>query len=63
MNEYIESLKRYVAENPRGYGSDANSVLEMLYNYHHEYNNIDTDAVKVAFENLYQRMHGMPLRV
>ena len=22
----------------------------------------DTDAVKAAFEDLYQRMHGMPLR-
>ena len=62
MNEYIEALKRYVAENPPNYGSDAHSILEMLFNYYHECNNTDTDTVKAAFEDLYQRMHGMPLR-
>ena len=62
MNEYIEALKRYVAQNPPNYGSDAHSILEMLYCYYHECNNADTDAVKAAFEDLYQRMHGMTLR-
>ena len=62
MNDYIEALRRYVAENPPNYGSDANSILEMLFTYYHECNNTDTDAVKAAFEDLYQRMHGMPLR-
>ena len=62
MNEYVEILKRHVAENPPNYGSDANSILEMLFTYYHEYNNTDTDAVKAAFEDLYRRMHGMPLR-
>ena len=62
MNEYVEILKCHVAENPPNYGSDAQSVLEMLFTYYHECNNIDTDAVKAAFEDLYQRMHGMTLR-
>lgn len=62
MNEYVAILKRHVAENPPNYGSDAHSILEMLFNYYHESNNTDTDAVKAAFEDLYQRMHGMPLR-
>ena len=62
MDEYIEGLKRYVAEDPPNYGSDAHSILEMLFTYYHECNNTDTDAVKAAFEDLYQRMHGMPLR-
>ena len=62
MNEYVEILTRHVAENPPNYGSDANSILEMLFTYYHECNNTDTDAVKAAFEDLYQRMHGMPLR-
>ena len=62
MTEYVEMLKRYVAENPPNYGSDANSILEMLFSYYHECNNTDTDVVKAAFEDLYQRMHGMPLR-
>ena len=62
VNEYVEILTRHVAENPPNYGSDANSILEMLFTYYHECNNTDTDAVKAAFEDLYQRMHGMPLR-
>ena len=62
MNEYVAALRKYVAENPPSYGSDAHSILEMLYSYYHECNNTDTDAVKAAFEDLNQRMHGMPLR-
>ena len=62
MNEHVEILKRHTAENPPNYGSDANFILEMLFTYYHECNNTDTDAVKAAFEDLYQRMHGMPLR-
>lgn len=62
MNEYLAALRKYVAEKPPNYGSDFNSILEMRLTYYHECNNTDTDAVKAAFENLYQRMHGMPLR-
>ena len=62
VNEYVRILKRHVAENPPNYGNDALSILEMLFSYYHECNNTDTDAVKAAFEDLYQRMHGMPLR-
>ena len=62
MNECVEILKRHITENPPNYGSDAHSILEMLFSYYHECNNTDTDAVKAAFEDLYQRMHGMPLR-
>ena len=47
VNEYVEILTRHVAENPPNYGSDANSILEMLFTYYHECNNTDTDAVKV----------------
>jgi len=62
MNEYVETLKRHIAKNPPNYGSDAHSILEMLFSYYHECNNTDTDAVKAAFEDLYQRMHDIPLR-
>ena len=55
MNEYVEILKRHVAENPPNYGSDAQSILEMLFTYYHECNNTDTDAVKAAFEDLYHK--------
>ena len=63
MNRYIDALRHYVAEKPPNYGDgDAHSILEMLFTYYHECNNTDTDSVKAAFENLYQRMHGIPLR-
>ena len=62
MDECIEGLKQYVVQNSPNYGSDTNSILEMLFTYCHECNNTDTDAVKAAFEDLYQRMNGMPLR-
>ena len=61
MNEYVEILKCHMAENPPNYGSDAHSILEMLFTYYHECNNTDTVAVKAAFEDLYQRMYSMPL--
>ena len=62
MNEYIDTLNRYVAENPPNYGRDAHAILEMLYCYYHECNNADSNEVKEAFNCLYQKMHGMPLR-
>ena len=62
MNEYVAALRNYVAENLPNYGSDAHSILEMLYCYYHECNNAETDAVKTTFEDLYQQMHGMPPR-
>ena len=62
MNEYVAAMRKYVEENPPNYGSDAHTILEMLFTYYHECNNTDTDAVKAAFEDLYQRIHGMPLR-
>ena len=53
MNEYIDALRKYVAENPPNYGDgDAYSILEMLFSYYHECNNTDTDAVKAAFEGI-----------
>ena len=62
MNEYIDTLKQYMSEHPPNYGRDAHTILEMLYCYYHECNNADSDAVKAAFEDLYQRMQGMTLR-
>ena len=62
MNEYVAVLRKHVEETPPCYGSDAHSILDMLYCYYHECNNTDNDTVKAAFEDLYQRMHGMPLR-
>ena len=63
MNRYIDALRHHVSENPPNFGDgDAHSILDMLYCYYHGSNNTDTDAAKSAFEDLYQRMHGVPLR-
>lgn len=63
VNEYIEALKRYVADNPPNYGDgDCRSVLDMLYYRYSEYNLMDGVELREAFEELYRRMHGMPLR-
>lgn len=62
MNEYIEALKYYVSQNPPDYTSDANSILELLYCYYRERKTEDPEAIKEAFDDLYQKMHGMSLR-
>ena len=30
MNEHVAELRKYVAENPPNYGSDAHSILKMI---------------------------------
>ena len=63
MNKYVKILKRHMVEHPPHYGDgDASAILDMLYCYYHECNNTDDDNVKAAFEDLYQQMHGIPLR-
>ena len=62
MNEYVAVLRKYVAENPPNYGSDAHSILDMLYYRYSECNRLDNSEIKAAFNNLYQQMHGMSLR-
>jgi hypothetical protein len=34
----------------------------MLYGCYNQYNRMDTDAIKAGFEELYEKMAGMPLR-
>ena len=63
MNPYIEKLKAQLTANPPDYGErDAHSILEMLYYHYNEFNRMDTAEIKEDFEELYQRMNGMPLR-
>ena len=48
---------------PPNFGGDnAQSVLEMLYGYYNQYNRMDTEEIKAGFEELYEKMTGMPLR-
>lgn len=56
-----ECLYAYLGKHPPDYG-DADSILGMLYGRYNECNTLDTDEIKAAFDELYQRMNGMPLR-
>lgn len=56
-----ECLYGYLAKHPPDYG-DADSILGMLYGRYNECNRMDTVEIKADFEELYQQMHGMPLR-
>ena len=41
---------------------DGNSVLTLLYEAYNDANNMDNDAIKAGFRDLYKSMNGMPLR-
>lgn len=56
-----ECLYEYLGKHPPDYG-DADSILGMLYGRYNECNALDTAEIKGDFEELYQRMNGMPLR-
>lgn len=56
-----ECLYGDLAKHPPDYG-DADSVIGMLYGRYNECNRMDTDEIKAAFDELYQKMNGMTLR-
>jgi hypothetical protein len=61
MKRYVEVLRRELHKFPPSFG-DADSVLEMLYGCYNQHNRMDTEAIKAGFEELNERMTGMPLR-
>lgn len=63
MENYIRSLRAFVAANPPDFGDgDADSVLDMLYAYYNEFNGFDNIPIKDGFENLYARIEELCLR-
>lgn len=61
MKEYIDTLKKQIAENlPNLDGSE--SVLAFLYKAYSEVNRMDDARIKADFNTLYQTMNGMSLR-
>lgn len=51
MDLYIQSLKKYLAENQPNYGwCDAATLLEMLYYYYTSDNPVDNDRIKKQFQ-------------
>ena len=63
MEQWYRALLNYVRGHPPNCGDDdAESILEMVYSCYNQYNQMDTVAIKEGFEELYERMTGMPLR-
>lgn len=61
VQEFVYFLKRYIAEKPQNFG-DGNSVLTLLYEAYNEANNMDNDAIRAGFRDLYEAMNRMPLQ-
>ena len=59
--EFVSFLDRYIAEKPPNFG-EGNSVLTLLYEAYNEANNMDNDAIKAGFRDLYKSMNRMPLQ-
>ena len=61
IEKYIQALREYALSHEPNYGDGA-SVLTMLYECHNENSPYDNEEIKVDFNELYQRINGMPLR-
>ena len=56
-------MKKYLATQQASLCSDADTVLELLYNTYYEHVcTDDTDAIKQAFDELYHSMTGKTLK-
>ena len=61
MKEYIDALKRQLADNPPNLDGNQ-SVLAFLYEAYSQVNRMDDDRIKADFNTLYQTMNGMSLQ-
>ena len=58
--EFVSFLDRYIADKTPNFG-DGDSVLTLLYEAYNDANNMDIDAIKAGFRDLYKSMNGIPL--
>ena len=61
VKEYIDVLRKQVAENPPNLDG-SKSVLAFLYEAYSQFNRMDDDRIKTDFNTLYQAMNGMTLQ-
>lgn len=61
METYFENLREYILEKHPSV-SDAESVLEMIYECYAQLNQMDNETIRKDFDELYQAMHGHSLR-
>ena len=62
MDEFMTSLQSKLDTLQPNYPSNAESILEVLYNTYNEYSCFENEQIKADFEELYQRMNGKPLQ-
>lgn len=61
METYFETLRNYILNQHPDVG-DAESVLEIIYECYAQLNRMDSETIRKDFDDLYQAMHGQPLR-
>ena len=62
IEKYIQALREYAMPHDP-ICADGGSILGMLYERHNENCPYDNDEIKADFNELYQQMNGMSLRV
>ena len=62
MNEFMTTLRKKLDDLQPNYPSNAESILEVLYNTYNEYSCFENEQIKADFEELYQRMNGKTLQ-
>ena len=61
MEQYFEKLRSFLTEQNLP-DESPQSILAMLYEAYNEANPTDDDEIRQDFNELYERMNGMPLR-
>ena len=59
--KFVSYLDHYIADKTPNFG-DGNSVLTLLYEAYNDANNMENDAIKAGFRDLYKSMNRMPLQ-
>ena len=62
MNEFMTTLQTYLAIQQPNYPDNAESILEVLFDAYNESSGFDNATISADFEELYQLMHGKPLK-
>ena len=63
INDFVNVLKKKLAEADINFGDDADSVLGFLCGAYYDQNcNSDSEEIKQAFEDLYEAMNDKTLR-
>ena len=60
MNKVVETLKQHIQKDPPNLG-DADSLLDMLFWHHLDYNQFDNEKVKTQFVELRNMLNLSPL--